>query len=94
LEKCYEYNVNIHQLFVDYREAYDSVDRSEMRQVLEKMQIPRKIRNLVCMTLRSTGARVKIQGQLTREFNVWRGLRQADALPTTLFNLCLEHVMR
>jgi hypothetical protein len=46
------------------------------------------------MTVWSTRVRVKIQGQLTREFKVWRGLRQGDALSTTLFNLCLEHVMR
>jgi hypothetical protein len=38
-------------------------------------------------------ARVKIQGQLSREFKV-RDLRQGDALPKTLFNLRLEHVMR
>jgi hypothetical protein len=70
------------------------VDGSKQRQVLEEIQIPRKINNLVCMTLQSTRARVKIQGQLTREFKVRRGLRQGDALSTTLFNLCLEHVMR
>jgi hypothetical protein len=92
LEKCYEY-VNIHLLLVDYKEPYDGVDRSKLRQVIEEMQIPRKISNLVCTILRSTRVRVKIQGQLTREFKV-RSLRQGDALSTTLFNLCLEHVMR
>jgi hypothetical protein len=85
LDKCYEYKVNIHPLF-DYKEAYDSMDRSKLRQVLE-MQIPRKISNLVCTTLRSTRVRVKIQGQLTKEFKVRKGLRQGDALSTTLFNM-------
>jgi hypothetical protein len=70
------------------------VDRSKLRQVLEETQILRKISDLVCMTFLSTRARVKIQGQLTREFKVRRGLRQGDKLSTTLFNLCLEHVMR
>lgn len=56
--------------------------------------MPRKISNLFCMALQSTRARVKIQGQLTREIKVRRGLRQGDPLSTTIFNLCLEHVMR
>jgi hypothetical protein len=74
LEKCYEYNVDIHLPFVDYKEAYDSMERSKLRQVLEEMQIPRKISNLVCMTLWSIRARVKILGQLTRGFRVRKGL--------------------
>ena len=37
---------------------------------------------------------MKIQGQLTREFEVRRGLRQGDAMSTTLFNLCLEYIIR
>lgn len=94
LEKCYEYNVSIHQLYIDYKEAYDSINRDKLRVVLEEMRVPRKIINLVFITLCSTRARVKIQGQLTRKFEVRKGLRQGDATSTTLFNLCLEHVIR
>ena len=41
-EKCYEYNISIHQLFIDYKEVYDSISRAKLRMVLEEMQVQRK----------------------------------------------------
>jgi len=34
LEKCYEYNVEMHVLFVDFKQALDSVDRQKTTQIL------------------------------------------------------------
>jgi hypothetical protein len=29
-EKCYEYNIDIHNIFVDYIQAFDSINRNEV----------------------------------------------------------------
>jgi len=29
LEKCYGYNIGMHVLFIDFKQAFDSVDREE-----------------------------------------------------------------
>jgi hypothetical protein len=42
------------------------------------------------MMLQDSNRKVKIQGQLTETSGIERGLRQGDALSTTLFNMVLE----
>jgi len=62
--------------------------------ILEEFKIPRKLINLIGMTLRNTTGRVKVQNIMTEEFAINIGLRQRDALSTQLFNVVLEKVMR
>lgn len=94
MEKCYEYNVDVHQLFVDFKQAYDSVKRKKLYQTLMEMEFPSKLIRLVQMTLTNTKCQVKIEGKLSKEFEVNQGLRQGDVLSTLLFNIVLERVMR
>jgi hypothetical protein len=34
LEKCYEYNITLHQLFIDFKQAYDSVTRNNLYSIM------------------------------------------------------------
>src|SRR6201996_5694696 len=47
LEKCKYYNVEIHQLFVDFKSAYDSVIRRKLWRVMEEFGIPSKLISLI-----------------------------------------------
>ena len=46
------------------------------------------------MTMEETTASVLRQKGETKVFEFNRGVRQGDALPTTLFNLALQYVLR
>jgi cyanophycinase-like exopeptidase len=46
------------------------------------------------MILQDSNGKVKILGQMTVAYSTERGLRQGDALSTTLFNIVLEMVKR
>lgn len=94
LEKAYEYNMPVHQLYIDYTKAYDSVRRSFLFETMDQFGIPRKIIRLVQMTLRNSRSKVKVQQEFSRDFTVNQGLRQGDPLSCVLFNLTLERLMR
>ena len=51
LEKCYEFDITVHQLFIDYKQAYDSVDRDYLYETLDVLGVPKKLTKLVRMTL-------------------------------------------
>lgn len=53
-----------------------------------EMEFPSKLIRLVQMNLTSTKCQVKVEGQLSKEFEINQGLRQGDVLSTLLFNIC------
>jgi hypothetical protein len=47
MEKHYEHIQDLHMLFVDFKEAFDSIDRYKMYQAMEDMKIAHKLIRLV-----------------------------------------------
>ncbi|KAJ4433364.1 hypothetical protein ANN_15623 [Periplaneta americana] len=94
LEKCYEYNTDLHLLFADFKEAYDSIDRNSLIEILIDYYVPRKLIRLTQMTLKHNKGRVVIQNEIAEEFKIEKGVKQGDPLSTILFNIALERVVR
>jgi hypothetical protein len=86
LEKCYEYNIEMRVLFIDFKQAFDSVDRQKTIQILQELRIPNKLVRLIKMTLQNTEASVKIENLTSKPFFVSSGVRQGDPLSATIFN--------
>jgi len=51
LGKCYEYNTTLHQILIDFKQEYDSINREKFILILKEFKIPRKLINLIGMTL-------------------------------------------
>jgi hypothetical protein len=51
LEKKWEYNGTVHQLFIDFKKAYDSIKREILYNILLEFGIPKKLvrPNKVCL---------------------------------------------
>ena len=93
LERACEYKVDIHQLYIDYKQAYDIINRAELVEIMKEFGIPMNLLRFVKMTLANTNSKVKkIQGKLSPSFETRIGLRQGDSLSTLLFNLCMEKI--
>ena len=89
-----EYNEEVHQLFVDFKKAYDSVRREILYKNLIEFGIPRKIVRLIKMSLTETYSRVQLGKNVSDRFPIRNGLKQGDALPPMLSNSALEYAIR
>jgi hypothetical protein len=94
LEKKWEYNGTVHQLFIDFRKAYDSVTREVLYNILVEFGVPKKLVRLIKMCLNETYSKVRIGKLLSDKFPIQNGLKQGDALSSLLFNFALEYAIR
>ena len=62
LEKCGEHGKDTHHLFIDFKTAYDSIDRHNLYAAMEELNIPKKkMIALVKATMNNTQCQVKIK---------------------------------
>jgi hypothetical protein len=94
LEKKWEQNDTVHQLFIDFEKAYDSVRREVLYNILFEFGIPRKLAGLIKMCLNETYSTVCIGNNLSEQFPIHNGLKQGDALSQSLFNSASVYVIR
>jgi hypothetical protein len=68
LEKKWEYNGTIHQLFIDFKKAYDSVTREILYNILIEFAVPMKLVSLIRMCLNETYSKIHIGKYLPDSF--------------------------
>jgi hypothetical protein len=94
LEKKWEYNGTVYQLFFDFKKAYDSIMREVLYNILLEFGIPKKLVRIIKMCLNETYSKVHIGKLLSDMFPIQNGLKQGDALPPLFFNFALEYAIR
>jgi hypothetical protein len=81
----------VHQLFIDFKKAYDSVKREALYNILLKFGIPKKLVRQIKMCLNETYSKVCIGKHLSDTFSIDNGLKQGDGQSPLLFNFSLEY---
>jgi sorting nexin-29 len=94
LEKKWQYNGTVYQLFIDFKKAYDSIKREVLYNILLEFGIPKKLVRLIKMYLNETYSKVHVGKLLSDKFPNQNGLKQGDALFPLLFNFALEYAIR
>jgi len=94
MRKKWEHNEEVHQLFIDFKKAYDSVRREILYKILIEFGIPKKLISVIKMSLTETYSRVRVGKNVSDRFPTRNGLKQGDALSPMLFNFALEYAIR
>jgi hypothetical protein len=94
LETKWEYNGTVHQLFIDFKKAHDSIKREVLYNNLLEFGIHKKPVRLIKMCLNETYSKVRVGKLLFDKFPIQNGLKQGDALSPLLFNFALEYAIR
>jgi hypothetical protein len=94
LEKIWGYNGTVHQLFIGFKKAYDSVRREVLFSILIEFGIPRKLGGLIKMCLNETYSTVRIVKFQSDMFPIQNVLKQEDALSPLLFSFATEYAIR
>jgi len=84
LKKKRECNEEVHQLFIDFKKAFDSVRREVLYKILNEFGIPKKLVRLIKMSMTETYSRVRVGKNVSDRFPVRNGLKQGDALSPML----------
>jgi hypothetical protein len=89
-----EYNETVHQLFVDFKKAYDSIRREVLYNILIEFEVAMKLVRLIKMCLNKTYSKVRIGTHLSDNFPIQNDLKQEDALSLLLSNFISEYAIR
>jgi hypothetical protein len=80
LEKKWEYNGTVHQLFIDFKKVYDSVKSEVLYNILLEFSVPKKLVRLIKLCLNETCSKVRIGEILSDKFPIQNELKQGDDL--------------
>jgi len=89
-----EFRISIHQLFLDFKSAFDSIDREQMYVAVNEVNIPEKLIRLVKMIMSDMQNQIKIYSNLSPSFIIDKGVTQGDTLTCLLFNIALQYAIR
>jgi hypothetical protein len=93
-KKCYKYNFELYNVFIDYTQAFDSIDRYKVLESLKYYDVPIKLISLIALTLTDTKAIVKVN-EYSNKFEVHKGVKQeGDFLSDTLFSIAIDIIIR
>ena len=76
----------MHQLFIDFKKAYDSVKREVSYNTLTEFGIPKKLVRLIKMCLTEMYSRVQVGKNLSNMFPIRNGLKHGEVLSPLFFN--------
>ena len=87
-------DIPLYITFIDFKKAFDSVDREMMFAIMRHIGIPQKIVNVTRLLYDKSVSQVYLEGKLSEPFSVTTGVLQGDVLAPFLFIIVIDYVSR
>ena len=81
-------------VFVDFEQAFDSIHRDSLWNILRYYGIPEKLVSLIIALYENTECCVRTHEGNTRYFHIMSGVKQGCVLSPLLFVLVIDYVLR
>ena len=94
VEQSTEWNSTLYISFIDYKKAFDSVDREILWKLLRHYRVPDKIISLIRCTYKDMSCKIAHAGQLSESFAVKTRVCQGCLLSPFLFLLVIDWIMK
>jgi hypothetical protein len=86
--------IRLHQLFVNFKKADDSVTKEELYNIHTESGVPMKLVRLIKLCLNKICIKVRIGKQISDKFPIQNGMNDEmlyrHCFPTLLYNMALE----
>jgi Reverse transcriptase (RNA-dependent DNA polymerase). len=94
LEKKWEFNNEVCQLFIHFEKAFDSIKRESLYNILIKIGVPRKLVKIIKICLDDTHNKVRIGNYLSYSFPFENSLKWRDDLLPNQFctRICYYYI--
>ena len=91
VERAIEFNTPVYCVFVDYKGAFDALNRTTLGRVLGLFLSPSMVRRVMCLYF-DAKANVKIKNIIGPTFDLLRGVRQGCPASPSFFTVALAFV--
>ncbi|KAL5246977.1 hypothetical protein ACHWQZ_G018993 [Mnemiopsis leidyi] len=90
IHNCIEFNLPLYINFIDFKAAFDSINRDFIWKAFENYGLPDKYIKIFQAFFKNTESAVRVNGELTRWFNVDSGTGQGDVQGPPIFNVVIN----
>ena len=94
MDGAHSQNIPLFITFVDFKKAFDSIDRDMMFSILQHYGIPDKIVSAIRVLYDQSTCQVYLQGQRSEPFAITTGVLQGDVLAPFLFIIVIDYVSK
>ena len=88
IENCNEHNRTLYIAFVDFKAAFDSIDRISLWDLI---RTPPKLCRLLELLYSDSESCVRVGNDLSERFSIASGVRQGCVVAPDLFNRVIDH---